>query len=88
MKNLNSFKSLHDALEYEIRRQAEVLEEGGVVYQQTRHWDVNAKRTIVMRTKETADDYRFFPEPDMVPFDLADEFIEGVRAKLPELPDA
>ena len=88
MKNLNSFKSLHDALEYEIRRQAEVLEEGGVVYQQTRHWDVNAKRTIVMRTKETADDYRFFPEPDMVPFDLSDEFIEGVRAKLPELPDA
>ncbi len=88
MKNLNSFKSLHDALEYEIRRQAEVLEEGGVVYQQTRHWDVNAKRTIVMRTKETADDYRFFPEPDMVPFDLSDEFIEDVRAKLPELPDA
>lgn len=88
MKNLNSFKSLHDALEYEIRRQAEVLEEGGVVYQQTRHWDVNAKRTIVMRTKETADDYRFFPEPDMVPFDLSDAFIEEARAKLPELPDA
>ncbi len=75
-------------LEYEIRRQAEVLEEGGVVYQETRHWDVSAKRTLVMRTKETADDYRFFPEPDIAPFDLTDEFVDGVRAKLPELPDA
>ena len=87
MKNLNSFKNLHDALEYEIRRQAEVLEEGGVVYQETRHWDVNARRTIVMRTKETADDYRLFPEPDMVPFDLSDEFVDEVRTRLPELPD-
>ena len=87
MKNLNSFKNLHDALEYEIRRQAEVLEEGGVVYQETRHWDVNARRTIVMRTKETADDYRLFPEPDMVPFDLSEEFVEEVRTRLPELPD-
>ena len=88
LKNLNSFKSLHDGLEYEIRRQAEVLEEGGVVYQQTRHWDVASRRTIVMRTKETADDYRFFPEPDMAPFDLSDEFVDEVRGKLPELPDA
>ena len=88
MKNLNSFKSLHDALEYEIRRQAEVLEEGGVVYQETRHWDVNARRTIVMRRKETADDYRFFPEPDMAPFDLSEEFVDEVRTRLPELPDA
>ena len=88
LKNLNSFKSLHDGLEYEIRRQAEVLEEGGAVRQETRHWDVSAKRTIVMRVKETADDYRFFPEPDLVPYDLADEFVEEVRAKLPELPDA
>lgn len=88
LKNLNSFKSLHDGLEYEIRRQAEVLEEGGTVYQETRHWDASAKRTIVMRTKETADDYRLFPEPDLAPYDLSDEFIEEVRAKLPELPDA
>ena len=88
LKNLNSFKSLHDGLEYEIRRQAEVLEEGGVVYQETRHWDVSAKRTLVMRTKETADDYRFFPEPDLAPYDLTDEFVDEVRAKLPELPDA
>ncbi len=87
LKNLNSYKSLHDALAYEICRQAEVLEEGGQIYQETRHWNPSTKRTIVMRTKETADDYRFFPEPDLAPYDLTDEFIENVRAKLPELPD-
>ena len=87
LKNINSFKSLHDGLLYEICRQAEVLEEGGVIYQETRHWDASKKRTIVMRTKETADDYRMFPDPDLAPYDLSDEFIERVRAKLPELPD-
>ncbi len=87
LKNMNSFKNLHDGLAYEICRQAEVLEEGGVIYQETRHWDPSAKRTIVMRVKETADDYRLFPEPDLAPYDLSDEFIESVRAKLPELPD-
>ncbi|MBR2835714.1 MAG: Asp-tRNA(Asn)/Glu-tRNA(Gln) amidotransferase subunit GatB [Coriobacteriales bacterium] len=88
LKNINSFKSLHDGLEYEIRRQAEVLEEGGIVYQETRHWETSTKRTLVMRTKETADDYRFFPEPDLAPYDLSEEFIEDVRSRLPELPDA
>lgn len=87
MKNINSFKSLHDALEYEICRQAEVLEEGGVVYQETRHWEPSRRRTVVMRVKETADDYRLFPDPDLAPFDLSDEFIEEARAALPELPD-
>ena len=87
LKNMNSFKSLHDGLAYEICRQAEVLEEGGQIYQETRHWDPTMKHTIVMRVKETADDYRLFPEPDLAPYDLSDEFIEGVRAKLPELPD-
>lgn len=87
LKNMNSFKNLHDGLAYEICRQAEVLEEGGIIYQETRHWDPSAKRTIVMRVKETADDYRLFPEPDLAPYDLSDDFIEGVRAKLPELPD-
>ncbi|NPD32881.1 Asp-tRNA(Asn)/Glu-tRNA(Gln) amidotransferase subunit GatB [Eggerthellaceae bacterium zg-997] len=87
LKNMNSFKNLHDGLAYEICRQAEVLEEGGLIYQETRHWDPSAKRTIVMRTKETADDYRLFPEPDLAPYDLSDAFVEGVRAKLPELPD-
>ena len=88
LKNMNSFKNLHDALAYEICRQAEALELGEEIRQETRHWDVSEKRTIVMRVKETADDYRLFPEPDLAPYDLTDEFIEGVRAKLPELPDA
>ena len=87
MKNINSFKALHDALSYEICRQAEVLESGGVVVQETRHWDPTAKHTITLRVKETADDYRMFPDPDLAPYDLTDEFIESVRAKLPELPD-
>lgn len=88
LKNINSFKALHDGLEYEILRQAAVLDEGGVIYQETRHWEPGRKRTLVMRTKETADDYRFFPEPDLAPYKLSDEFIEDVRSKLPELPDA
>lgn len=87
LKNMNSFKNLHDGLLYEICRQAQVLDEGGVIYQETRHWDPTVKRTIVMRVKESADDYRLFPEPDLAPYDLSDEFIESVRAKLPELPD-
>jgi aspartyl-tRNA(Asn)/glutamyl-tRNA(Gln) amidotransferase subunit B len=61
LKNINSFKSLHDGLAYEICRQAEVLEEGGVIYQETRHWEPSRRRTVVMRVKETADDYRLFP---------------------------
>ena len=88
MKNINSFKSLHDALAYEICRQAEVLEEGGIVYQETRHWEPSRRRTVVMRVKETADDYRLFPDPDLAPFDLSDEFVEGCRARIPELPAA
>lgn len=87
LKNINSFKNLHDGLAYEIRRQADVLESGGTIRQETRHWEPGAKRTIVMRVKETADDYRMFPDPDLAPFDLSDEFIENVRSKLPELPD-
>ncbi len=88
MKNINSLKSLHDALEYEICRQAEVLEEGGIVYQETRHWEPSRRRTVVMRVKETADDYRMYPDPDLAPFDLSDEFVERCRARVPELPDA
>ena len=88
MKNINSFKSLHDALEYEICRQAEVLEEGGIVYQETRHWEPSRRRTVVMRVKETADDYRMYPDPDLAPFDLTDEFIERCRSRVGELPDA
>ena len=88
LKNINSFKSLHDALAYEIRRQAEVLEQGGTIRQETRHWEPSRRRTVVMRVKETADDYRMYPDPDLTPFDLSDEFIERCRARVPELPDA
>lgn len=88
LKNLNSFKALHDGLAYEICRQAEVLENGGEICQETRHWEPSRKRTVVMRVKETADDYRLFPDPDLAPFNLSDEFIEHCRAELPELPDA
>ena len=88
MKNLNSFKSLHDALAYEICRQAEVLEAGGAVLQETRHWEPSKRRTVVMRTKETADDYRMYPDPDLAPFDLSEEFVQACRARVPELPDA
>ncbi len=88
MKNLNSFKSLHDALAYEICRQAEVLEAGGAVRQETRHWEPSRRRTMVMRVKETADDYRMYPDPDLAPFDLSDEFVQQCRDRVPELPDA
>ena len=88
MKNLNSLKSLHDALDYEIRRQAEVLEAGGAVRQETRHWEPSRRRTVVMRVKETADDYRMYPDPDLAPFDLSDDFISRCRDRVPELPDA
>jgi len=88
IKNMNSFKSLHDALAYEIVRQAELLESGGSVVQETRHWDAGARRTSGMRSKEEAHDYRYFPEPDMVPFEFTPTWVEEVREKLPELPDA
>jgi len=88
LKNLNSLKSLHDGPAYEICRQAEVLETGGALRQETRHWEPSRRRTVVMRVKETADDYRFFPDPDLAPFDLTDEFVERCRTRVPELPDA
>ncbi len=88
VKNMNSFKALHDALAYEIARQARILEEGGTVEQETRHWDAGAKRTSSLRSKEYASDYRYFPEPDMVPFTFDDAYIDALRATLPELPDA
>ncbi len=88
VKNMNSFKALHDALAHEIVRQADVLAEGGRIVQETRHWDAGAKRTSALRSKEEAHDYRYFPEPDMVPFEFSEEWIAGIRAKLPELPDA
>lgn len=67
LKNINSFKALHDALAYEVCRQAEILDEGGTIIQETRHWEPGNKRTISMRVKETADDYRLFPDPTSLP---------------------
>ncbi len=88
LKNMNSFKALHDGLVVEIIRQVELVESGGLVTQETRHYDVGAKRTRSLRSKEEAHDYRYFPEPDMAPFEFSDEFIDEIRARLPELPDA
>ena len=88
VKNLNSFRFLHKALEYEIDRQIEVLEDGGTIHQETRLWDSREQRTYGMRSKEFAHDYRYFPEPDLLPLVITDEWKEQVRASLPELPDA
>lgn len=86
IKNLNSFRALEKGLEYEIKRQIELIEQGGQVVQETRHYDDAGKRTVTLRTKEEAHDYRYFPEPDMVPMEFTDEFIEEIRKSLPELP--
>jgi len=88
IKNLNSFRALQRALEYEIARQAGVLGDGGRVEVETRLWDDAAGRTIVMRTKEDSEDYRYFPEPDLPPLALPPERLARIRAALPELPDA
>ncbi len=88
VKNLNSFRYVERALDHEIERQAEVLERGGRVARETRLWDVSASRTVVMRSKEQADDYRYFPEPDLPPLTVSLERIDAIRARLPELPDA
>ena len=88
MKNINSFKAIEEALEYEIERQEEVLEDGGHIIQETRTWDPDRGITLSMRSKENAHDYRYMPEPDLVPIITSDEEIEKFRESLPELPDA
>ena len=85
MKNLNSFKAIARAIAYEARRQAELLEEGGRVVQETRRWDDNKDATFSMRSKEDAQDYRYFPEPDIPPLELSEEYLEGLRAEQPEM---
>lgn len=87
MKNINSFRFVEKALEYEIKRQIHTVGEGGRIIQETRLWDPSTGTTQPMRTKEEAHDYRYFPEPDLVPIMVADEMIEKIRASLPELPD-
>src|SRR5512143_2665613 len=88
LKNMNSFKNVQKAIEYEIKRQTKVLEEGGRVVQETRLWDANQGITLSMRGKEEAHDYRYFPEPDLVPIEVSKEWLDELRATLPELPDA
>jgi aspartyl-tRNA(Asn)/glutamyl-tRNA(Gln) amidotransferase subunit B len=88
VKNLNSFRFLQKALEYEIERQRDILEEGGRVVQETRLWDSNGGVTVSMRSKEEAHDYRYFPEPDLPPVVVSAERLERLRAAMPELPDA
>ncbi len=87
MKNLSSFRAVGRALAYEFERQKCVLEQGGTVVRETRHWDEAEQVTKVLRTKETSDDYRYFPDPDLPMLDLNHEFIEEVRKNMPKLPD-
>ncbi len=87
IKNINSFRFVEKALEYEIKRQIKVLEEGGSIIQETRLWDSNRGITESMRGKEEAHDYRYFPEPDLVPITVEQKWIDEIRAFIPELPD-
>jgi aspartyl-tRNA(Asn)/glutamyl-tRNA(Gln) amidotransferase subunit B len=88
MKNLNSFKAIARAIEGEKKRQIELLEDGKKVIQETRRWDDNKEYSYAMRSKEDAQDYRYFPEPDLVPIRISDAYIEALRARQPELRDA
>jgi len=86
LKNINSFKFVKDATEYEIKRQTKVLTEGGKIYQETRLWNIELGQTVVMRSKEEAHDYRYFPDPDLLPLSISDEWIDELRSTLQELP--
>ena len=88
LKNLNSFKYIEQAIEFEIERQIEVIESGGKVVQETRLYDPNKNETRTMRSKEEANDYRYFPDPDLLPVCIDQETIEAIRKELPELPEA
>jgi aspartyl-tRNA(Asn)/glutamyl-tRNA(Gln) amidotransferase subunit B len=88
IKNLNSFRFMEEAIHYEVRRQIELIEDGGKVIQATRLWDPDRKETRSMRTKEDAQDYRYFPDPDLPPLMIGQDWIERVKAEMPELPEA
>lgn len=88
LKNMNSFRFVEKALEYEMIRQTDVLRSGGIIVQETRLWDSDKEMTYSMRSKEEAHDYRYFPEPDLLPIVLDEDWIEDLRRNLPELPDA
>jgi aspartyl-tRNA(Asn)/glutamyl-tRNA(Gln) amidotransferase subunit B len=86
IKNVNSFRFVEKAIKHEIERQAEILEDGGSIVQETRLYDADLDETRSMRSKEVANDYRYFPEPDLLPIEIDDTYIQSVRAQLPELP--
>ncbi|MBU0880666.1 MAG: Asp-tRNA(Asn)/Glu-tRNA(Gln) amidotransferase subunit GatB, partial [Candidatus Omnitrophica bacterium] len=88
LKNMNTFKGVKSSLEYEVKRQATVIDGGEKLFQETRLWDADKMITLSMRSKEEATDYRYFPEPDLVPFSVDKAFIEKIRQRLPELPEA
>ena len=88
MKNMNSFKSIQRAIEYEKQRQIAEVEKGNIIEQETLRWDDVAGRTFQMRTKENSQDYRYFPEPDLVAIKLSDEYINKIKEELPELPES
>ena len=88
LKNLNSFRFVEKAINFEIERQIDVIEDGGEVVQETRLYDANKDETRSMRSKEEANDYRYFPDPDLLPVEIDAAYIEAVRETLPELPDA
>jgi aspartyl-tRNA(Asn)/glutamyl-tRNA(Gln) amidotransferase subunit B len=88
IKNLNSFRAVRQGIEYEIERQSALLDAGDQVDQVTVGWDEDARRTVLQRSKEEANDYRYFPEPDLPPIHVTPEWVDELRAKLPELPDA
>lgn len=88
MKNINSFKAIHNAVVSESQRQIEVIEDGGKVTQETRRWDDTKGYSYAMRSKEDAQDYKYFPDPDLPPMQLSEEFVDNIRENMPELPEA
>lgn len=88
MKNMNSFRSITRAIEYEVDRQIDVIEDGGVIEQETLRWDEVSGKTFPMRDKEDAQDYRYFPDPDLVAIKLSEEYIQNIKETLPELPES
>ncbi len=88
IKNMNSFKNVEKAIEYEAQRHIDILESGGTIFQETRLWDADKQETRSMRSKEFAHDYRYFPDPDLVPVQIDDEMLERLKLELPEFPEA